>query len=683
MEFRVAAEFCFGLGDFSKVVDTLSPPDEETSSAKEEKEEVCLQPPTDIKVRSLTGTTVGLEWTPPPGDFHRLVLHISYWKKGDKESSTTEWQTGCDWTRLWLDNLSPETTYQLHMATSLQWDEMMGPSSEIVEFTTKDELRFVDTFVKKWKKIRNENGKDLYAVPLTGSIRTTADRFVFNEGEHVPQFDTKHRTILLVGTSDSGKMSLINSMANYILNVNLEDPFLFELVEAENEKKVKTYNIRHGEEFRIEYSLTIVDTPSYVENDPIKNQTITEMIRNFVDEEKGVQQLDMIGFVMDSSKSDLTSLQLYIYSSLISIFGNDVIKNLKFLLTSANNEDPYFWEDVVDAGLVYHGPCLQSFNQRIHKFNSSIFVCSDQETEWMDNFKTFFLSIEHEGQTSVPHRKKMLEEMKRLKTVVTELNLSIFIQMVQLEELQSTKQEIGNNLVQIDADENVEFELEKVIGEEKNLPLGHYVTNCKKCKITCHSVCNDTKIKLFCDVMDQSQPSLKDVNCLVCPGKCSWSFHVHQSFKWRFSQEEQTISLLVVKKKYEAELEKNLTSQELVEALRADIESKKNVLMERIESAVGFKQKHDEIVKHLELDDSVPLRINGVLNVINNLIIFQEENESSDAEMLIKLKNLLQAAAGPLVVVDVSESEDQLILEYYHSSDFVTETEDESASEDD
>ena len=141
--------------------------------------------------------------------------------------------------------------------------------------------------------------------------------------------------------------------------------------------------------------------------------------------------------------------------------------------------------------------------------------------------------------------------------------------------------------------------------------------------------------------------------------------------------------MLVVKKKYEAELEKKLTSQELVEALRADIESKKNVLMERIESAVGFKQKHDEIVKHLELDDSVPLRINGVLNVINNLIIFQEENESSDAEMLIKLKNLLQAAAGPLVVVDVSESEDQLILEYYHSSDFVTETEDESASEDD
>ena len=138
--------------------------------------------------------------------------------------------------------------------------------------------------------------------------------------------------------------------------------------------------------------------------------------------------------------------------------------------------------------------------------------------------------------------------------------------------------------------------------------------------------------------------------------------------------------MLVVKKKYEAELEKKLTSQELVEALRADIESKKNVLMERIESAVGFKQKHDEIVKRLELDDPVPLRINVVLNVIRSLISFYEKDESSDAEMLIKLKNLLQAAADPDVV---DEREDQLILEYYHSSDFATETEDESASEDD
>ena len=138
--------------------------------------------------------------------------------------------------------------------------------------------------------------------------------------------------------------------------------------------------------------------------------------------------------------------------------------------------------------------------------------------------------------------------------------------------------------------------------------------------------------------------------------------------------------MLVVKKKYEAELEKKLTSQELVEALRADIESKKNVLMERIESAVGFKQKHDEIVKRLELDDPVPLRINVVLNVIRSLISFYEKDESSDAEMLIKLNNLLQAAADPDVV---DEREDQLILEYYHSSDFATETEDESASEDD
>ena len=41
------------------------------------------------------------------------------------------------------------------------------------------------------------------------------------------------------------------------------------------------------------------------------------MIWKFVDDENGVQQLDMIGFIMDSSVPDMTSLQLYINSSLI------------------------------------------------------------------------------------------------------------------------------------------------------------------------------------------------------------------------------------------------------------------------------------------------------------------------------------------------------------------------------
>ena len=49
---------------------------------------------------------------------------------------------------------------------------MMSEPGEIVEFTTSGELRFVDTFAKRWNKIRNENGSmDLYAVPLTGSTQ--------------------------------------------------------------------------------------------------------------------------------------------------------------------------------------------------------------------------------------------------------------------------------------------------------------------------------------------------------------------------------------------------------------------------------------------------------------------------------------------------------------------------------
>ena len=691
MEFRVAAKYCFCLGEFSDVVDTVSAPDQSSAFAEEREDVFRLPPPTDIEVRWLIGTTSGLKWKLPPEELRNLTFHITIWKKGEKESSTVECKTGFDETRTWFYNLSPETTYQLHIATSLEWKGLTGPRSDILEFTTSDELRYVDSFVKRWKKIRNENDKDLFAVPLTKNNRalpTTVDRFVFNDGDHVPAFYAKQRTILLVGTSDSDKMSLINAMGNYIFNVNLEDQFSFQLVEAENCKNVKTYNIRHARQFRIDYSLTIVDTPGYLTNDPAKNKAITEMIRNFVDDENCIQQVDMIGFVMNSSVPDLTSVQLYIYCSLISIFGNDVISKLKFLLTSASYEHAYFWEDVVDAGLVYHGPCLEYFSQRLHKFDTSVFVCSDKESDMvdsfsqnMDNFKAFFLSIEQEGQMSFSHHNNMLYEKKRLRTVLLQIDSLLCIQMAQLEELQSTKQKVVNNLAKIDAGLNVEFELDTITEEKVNLPLGKYVTNCSNCKITCHNVCNYMGVKMFCDVMDQSQPTLKDTTCLICPGKCHWVVHTHQSFKWRFKQEKKTISLMVVKQKYESKLKKTLTSNELMEALTAHMLSKSTVLMEQIERAVGFQEKFTELVKRFIQNDFRHFYLNGIIKVIRRFRYFHQSNESS-GEIFIHLHHLLYTAAGPdnfLTDFD-NESEPDLFrnIEDYNGSEYDNTSEDDS-----
>ena len=62
----------------------------------------------------------------------------------------------------------------------------------------------------------------------------------------------------------------------------------------------------------------------------------------------------MIGFVVNCSEPELRPLEFYIYSSLISIFGDDIKQNVNFLLISDNNEDDqfYLWDSIIDGRLV-------------------------------------------------------------------------------------------------------------------------------------------------------------------------------------------------------------------------------------------------------------------------------------------------------------------------------------------
>ena len=172
----------------------------------------------------------------------------------------------------------------------------------------------------------------------------------------------------MIGTSGSAKTSIINAMANYVLNVKEEDPFCFQLIDpSEDNENVAIYDLNVDEGLGFENCLTIIDTPNYVEEDPEKSMKTTELIRKFFDDPDLIQRVDLIGFVLDSSETDFKFLPLHIYCSLISIFGIRVKDNVDFFLTYAENEDPFMWSDVVDAGLVPYGPFLPS-QQNHHKF---------------------------------------------------------------------------------------------------------------------------------------------------------------------------------------------------------------------------------------------------------------------------------------------------------------------------
>ena len=55
----------------------------------------------------------------------------------------------------------------------------------------------------------------------------------------------KEKTIMLVGETGSGKSTLVDSIINYILGVNFEDPFRFKMVVLEEEEKKTTNQVSY------------------------------------------------------------------------------------------------------------------------------------------------------------------------------------------------------------------------------------------------------------------------------------------------------------------------------------------------------------------------------------------------------------------------------------------------------
>ena len=285
--------------------------------------------------------------------------------------------------------------------------------------------------------------------------------------------------------------------------------------------------------------MTIVDTPSYSDiEDPVKNQEITNLISNYFSDGNGLQEVDMVGFVMDSSEPDLMGLQVKIYCSLITLFGNNIKTDVNFLLNHSDDEEPPLLSSITEAGLL---------TGQHHKFNSLAVFHSDAKdfTLCMENFNNFLtlLSMTATKTISLPFWKKQMT------LAVYGLQDRMNIYIIEYQSLRKSRDKFKLLLQK----EEEEFEEDVVVAKKKGLPLGNYVTNCTKCQITCHRLCGLKKEKFACDVMDHSMPE-ESRTCRVCPDKCSWDLHASvKPFKWICVKEPQSSTFYAIKKKYETE----------------------------------------------------------------------------------------------------------------------------------
>uniref|UniRef100_A0A3B4Z6J5 Septin-type G domain-containing protein n=1 Tax=Stegastes partitus TaxID=144197 RepID=A0A3B4Z6J5_9TELE len=225
------------------------------------------------------------------------------------------------------------------------------------------------------KQQPQEGSLSVYKIPLKEEHINIKGCKSFTFGE---QSTKPNRTIMVLGATGAGKSTLINGMINYILGVEWKDSYRFKLIDEgqstsqahSQTSEVTAYKINHQEGFKIEYSLTIVDTPGFGDTRGIdRDREIVEQLRNLFHADNGVTEIDAVCFVVPSALARLTPSQKYVFDSVLSIFGKDVAENIRILVTFADGQRPPVLEAINVSGV----PCPKTDKGLpVHfKFNNS------------------------------------------------------------------------------------------------------------------------------------------------------------------------------------------------------------------------------------------------------------------------------------------------------------------------
>ena len=339
------------------------------------------------------------------------------------------------------------------------------------------------------------------------------------------------QTFLFLGETGSGKSSLINSFINYIMNIEINDPFRYKLVvesdsfptQAHSQtSEVKIYSVAAHNNFP---PIRIIDTPGFGDTQGLeKDQEITFLIHSHFKNQ--LKSISSICVVARSTDARLNIKQRYVFNKILELFGNDVSNNIAFLLTFCDSSDP-----PVKSALKEHFSKVinKLSNPWCFKFNNSSLFSSNKEKFsdifWKlgkDSFEVLMDKINVSRDQSLNLSNEVLNLRKAINDKVC-LLLILLDEFLTLEDQIAKLDKIIENNKSLSNDSADFFEIETFEFQKTPLYNNKNSIICSVCNLSCVEewIGEDFTIK-NCIIFSNSP----DGKCKICPKNCHFSLHM-------------------------------------------------------------------------------------------------------------------------------------------------------------
>lgn len=516
-------------------------------------------------------SSITLEWDESPyaiRSIQKYTVHFQPFGSDSSEKRCREWtslQTAGSENFITVNELKANTAYVFKVNSETKAGRSVISEYSDIIVTEKPIAGCPDrpahVMLSSSEKITSE-APYVYKL-LTKVVLEQEDSMIARRSFGWPECPTKvliEKVLMVVGATGAGKTTLINGMINYILGVEWKDDFRFKLIVEDHRvsqaysqtKSITAYTFYPMKGSAIPYKFTIIDTPGFGDTEGLRrDKAIASQIKEFfsIPPPNGIDHLDGIGFVTYASQPRLTPPQEYIFDSVLSIFGNDVSKNIFLMLTFADGQHPPALDAIRKANI----PCEKYF-----KFNNSSLFAKNEETEecfdamfWkmgFRSFESFFADFSKSESISLRLTKEVLKEREQLQTLLEGLNPQIIMGLNKIEEMRQEELILQHHEMEIETNKKFTYTVD--IAKPRQIDLqgtGRHTTTCLRCNFTCHKDCayaNDID-KRSCCAMGP------DGNCTVCTMHCLWSEHRNLPYLIEYENVTETRTSDDLKKKYE------------------------------------------------------------------------------------------------------------------------------------